>query len=184
MTVINNFLPKNIFEKLQKHCNETPFQIVQIGDKEFSVLNVPDYLFDLIKIDNHEIVLAFIRSAYSGFDNENRIHADNIINGSKIDLASVLYINETNGVTPNGTCFYSHVKHGKELKENVSEEEFNRLLTEDSNNDSKWIKEECVSAYPNRLLKYNAQFFHAKYPKEIMQGIRIVLVCFYKKTTN
>jgi hypothetical protein len=185
MTVINNFLPKIVFFDLQKFCKENKFEIIKLGDKEFSILQTPQELIPFFQIDGYELILTFIRSAYKGFDNDYRIHADNIMLGQKTALASVLYINEQLGTTPNGTCFYNHKTHGRELTEEVTNEEFDRLLLEDANNPSKWEKTDIVTSYPNRLLKYNSQAFHSKYPAEIIDGCRIVLVCFYaKKTIN
>jgi hypothetical protein len=184
MTVTNTFLPKQEFKELQQYCKENEFQIVTIGDKEFSVLDTPKSLLPLLQINGYELILTFIRNAYKGFDNEANIHADNIINGHKTALASVLYINEQLGTTPNGTCFYNHKTHGPELTEDVSNEEFDRLITEDANDETKWEKTDIVTSYPNRLLKYGAQTFHAKWPNEITEGCRIVLVCFYSKKNN
>lgn len=136
----------------------------------------------MLQVEGHEMILSFIRKAYKGFDNEIRIHADNIISGSKTSLAAVLYINDPDGVTPNGTSFWKHTDYGYQLPENISNEEFDRLITEDSNNLSKWSKTDFISAIPNRLLLYNSNYFHSKYPAEIEAGERIVAVAFYKKT--
>ncbi|WP_395073835.1 hypothetical protein [Flavobacterium sp.] len=181
MTVTNNFLTEKVFKELQEYCKENEFKIVKVGDKEFSVLDTPESVIKFFKIDGYELILSFIRNAFEGFDNKSRIHADNIINGHKVSLASVLYINEQLGTTPNGTCFYKHHIHGLELTSSVTNEEFDRLLTEDANDERKWEKTDVVRSYPNRLLKYNAQLFHGKFPNEITHGERIVLVCFYTK---
>lgn len=181
MTVINNFLPKQAFKDLQEYCAANEFQIVKAAEREFSVLDTPKYLLEFFKIPGYELVLTFIRSAYPGFDTDINIHADNIVNGHKIAKASVLYINEQLGTTKNGTCFYNHKTHGPELTALVSNEEFDRLLTEDANDETKWEKTDVVTSYPNRLLKYNSQLFHSKIPNEITEGIRIILVCFYVK---
>ena len=94
---------------------------------------------------------------------------------------SVLYINDPKGVSENGTAFYSHHIHGNSLSDNAKEEEYNRLILEDSNNESKWKLTDFVESKPNRLLSYNSSLFHSKYPKQIKTGTRIVLVAFYKK---
>src|SRR5690606_14328916 len=117
---------------------------------------------------------------HRNFDTDFRIHADGIIMNEKTDLASVLYISESN--TPNGTAFWQHHKHGKSLPADVTEQEFNRLLTEDSNDLSKWKQIGFVQNVPNRLLTYNANHFHSKFPSLIDSGERIVLVTFYKKS--
>ena len=178
--VIDDFLPKETFKKLQKYC-EGKFTIVNAGDKQFSVLPLPEFITQFLEIDGYVRIFSFIRSAYKDFDNEYRIHADNIILGEKVSVASVLYINNSEGVTKNGTAFYEHYLHGKELSECVSNEEFNRLLLEDSNDLSKWKITDYIESKPNRLLKYNANKFHSKLPKSIEIGTRIVLASFYKK---
>lgn len=178
--VNDNFLPKDVFAYLQEYCQQ-PFQIMKVGDKEFSVLQTPMELLPYSQVPDHEMILTFIRSAYNGFDEEPRIHADNIINGEKTALASVIYINNTQNVTPNGTCFYEHSKYGPELPNNVTNEEFDELITKDSNDLSKWNRIGAIDAKPNRRLLYNSNCFHAKFPAKIEQGTRIVLVCFYKK---
>ena len=95
-------------------------------------------------------------------------------------LSSVLYINDEEDVTPNGTAFYKHHKYGYELPE-VSEQEFNRMILEDAKDPSKWTKTDTISAKPNRFLLYQANYFHSKFPAHIVQGERQVLVTFYKK---
>jgi len=180
--ITNNFLPSNIFNWLQTYTAVNQFEIIKAGDKEFCTLPTPKDLLDQLQIPGHEIILTFIRKAYPGFDNTWRIHADNLIQGHKAALASVLYININEGVTPNGTAFWSHPLYGERLPDDVSPQEFDRLLTEESNNVDLWEKGAFVPAQPNRLLVYDAQRFHSKFPNEITKGERTVLVTFYKKT--
>jgi hypothetical protein len=155
-----------------------------MGDKVFSVLETPRSLLDFFKIDGLELILTFVRSANKDQDTKLNVHADNIIAGKKAALASVLYINDEEEVTPNGTMFWKHHHHGHELDTNVTDEEFNRLITEDSNNYKKWEQKDMVYALPNRRLLYNAQLFHSKFPTVIKKGKRKVLVCFYAEKTN
>jgi len=180
INVVDNFIPKKEFKELQEYCNNSEFNIVGKDKDLFSVIEIPDFVKEYFYINGLEISLMFIRRAYSGFDNDLRIHADNIVQGSKTSYASVLYINETEGVTDNGTCFYEHKIHGVKLTEECTNEEFDRLLNEDSNDISKWKKLDYVSSRPNRLLTYDSNYFHSKFPKNIDEGIRIVLVVFYK----
>jgi len=179
INVIDNFLSEEEFKMLRDHCNDSEFKIVDAGDKKFSVINTPRFLFDRLNLDGYDIVMSFIRSAYKGFDDELRIHADNIINNEKTSLASVLYISDEN-ITPNGTCFYKHEKYGMKLPDDCSNEEFNDLIVNDSNDETKWEKRDVVCSVPNRLLTYDSNYFHSKFPNEISDGTRIVLVCFYK----
>jgi len=177
--ITDSFLPENAFLDLQDYCRENKFEIVSLGEKPFSVLQTPKYLYEFLQIPDHVLVLTFIRSANADFDNELRIHADNIINGHKTVGASVLYINDRSEVSENGTAFWLHEKHGQSLPADVSNEEFDRLLKEDANDESKWTKTDYVSAFPNRQLLYPSQYFHSKYPAKIEKGERMVLVCFY-----
>jgi len=181
MTVTDNFLPQQAFKDLQQHCRVNNFEIVKLGEKEFSVLETPNPLLEFFKIPGHQLVLTFIRSAKNDFDTDLRIHADNIINGHKTALASVLYINEKGEVPPNGTMFWIHKTHGDQLDKSVSNEEFDRLITEDSNDLSKWEESDIIYAKPNRQLLYNSNYFHSKWPAKIEKGERKVLVCFYSK---
>lgn len=179
--IIDNFLPENTFNRLQYYCESNKFDIITAGDKQFSVIDIPENIYPYLEIEGYKRVFSFIRSAYNGFDEEARIHADNIIMGERVSLASVLYINSPEGVTENGTSFFKHHLHGKELSECISEEEYNRMILEDSNNLDKWVQTDCIESKPNRLLKYNSQFFHSKSPDRIEKGVRIVLASFYKK---
>lgn len=182
--VIDNFLPKETFKELQDYCYNNEFNIVKAGEKEFSVLNIPDSMTDHFKFKGLSPVLGFIRNAYDGFDEDIRIHADNIINGEKTSVACVFYINKSEGVTENGTCFYEHKDYGIKLPENCSDEEFDSLIVNDSNDESKWKRLDYISSRPNRLLMYDSNYFHSKYPKKIEDGMRIVLVCFYKVSSD
>lgn len=179
--VKDNFLPKKIFKGLQDFCLTEEFKIFDSGDKQFSVLMVPNNIVPFLQKEGHKIILSFIRRAWKDFDTDLRAHCDGIIAGHQTSLASVLYINKEEGITPNGTCFYSHEIHGESFPENESEDEFNRLLLEDSNSPEKWIKLSEVFAKPNRFLTYEASHFHGKFPRKIEKGERQVLVTFYRK---
>jgi hypothetical protein len=181
MTIIDDFLPKNVFKELQDYCKENEFKIVQAGEKQFSTLEIPENIYPYLELEGHEIIFAFIRNAYKEFDNTERIHSDGIIMGKQTNKACVLYINNSHGVTKNGTKFYSHKVHGNFLPDHTSEEEFNRLLTEDAGDPRKWKETHFVKSKPNRMLIYNSRYFHGKYPAKIKDGTRIVLVTFYSK---
>jgi len=177
----DNFLPEEDFYQLQWYCDKEEFKAVKSGEKEFSVIDVPEVLNQALQIEGYTMIFSFIRRAYKGFDNDLRVHADNIINGSKTSLAAVLYINHPFGVTENGTAFYEHHKYGRELPKDISDQEFDRLLTDDSNDHTKWTMKSFISSEPNRLLIYNSNYFHAKWPAEIEDGTRIVLAAFYQE---
>lgn len=183
VSIIDNFLTEEDFKMLQSYCKFEKFEIYSVGDKEFLVLPTPESLIEKVALPNHDIVLSFIRKAHAEFDTDWRIHADNIINGYKTNYASVLYIDFEDNLKT-GTAFWEHNTHGKKLKKNVSEQEFNRLITEDANDLSKWEKTNFVEAKKNRFLVYDSNLFHSKYPNVIEKGERIVLVTFYKKSKH
>ena len=181
ITVNDNFLPRKAFEDLQEYCYTNEFQKITAGDKEFLVLDTPRSILEFLRLEGFNLVLTFVRKAHKDFDTNWRIHADNIINGYKTEIASVLYVNNPEGVSDNGTAFWVHDKHGQQLPKDVSEKEFNRLITEDANEPTKWRMDSIVGNIPNRQLTYNSNYFHSKYPNTIEEGERIVLVCFYEK---
>lgn len=180
----DNFLPDDVFLRLQNYCSENEFQEIVAGDKAFSVLEVPDYISPYLEREGYSIILSFIRRAWKEFDFSPRIHADGIIQGKKADLASVLYVNAKDGVSPNGTSFFQHIELGDRLPKDASEELFNHLILNESNDLSKWELRETVNAEPNRLLVYDSRLFHAKTPAVIDRGTRVVLVSFYQANTN
>lgn len=181
MNVTDNFLQEKAFKDLQDFTLSNQFETISYGEKQFSVLQTPNEFLPFLNLKGYELVLTFIRSAYNGFDEDTNIHADGIINGHKIDKAAVLYINEREGVTLNGTCFYTHQKHGRELPFDISYEEYDRLLKEDSSNKDVWEMTDSITSFPNRFLSYNSNYFHSKVPAQIKKGTRITLVAFYKK---
>jgi hypothetical protein len=175
----DNFLPKEVFQQLKEYCIDKEFQQIKIGEKEFLILDTPIFVYGHLLIDGYEIILSFIRKAHKDFDRDWRIHADNIINGSKSNIASVLYIDSSDSY--NGTAFWKHHQYGDSLPENITNEEFDSLLVNDANNLEKWKLTCIIPNYENRMLQYNSNNFHSKYPNIIKQGERIVLVTFYKK---
>lgn len=180
--VFDNFLEKELFETLQEHCETSEFKITKVGEKEFCVLDTPPTLLKYLSIPGQEIILSFIRKAYPGFDEDYRIHCDGTIAGKQTTLASVLYINKPEGVTKNGTCFWKHEIHGDKLVD-YDNQEFDRLLIEDANDLSKWEQTDKIYSKPNRLLVYEANYFHSKFPAKIEEGARCVLVTFYGNPT-
>ena len=177
----DNFLPDETFRELQNYCLEKDFETVVVGGKEFSVLETPDNIIPFLKQPGHKITLTFIRQANELIDTKLNIHADGIIQGQISSLASVLYINDSQGVTENGTAFWEHEKHGYKLPSDCSIQEFNRLLTEDANDIEKWEQLGFYRSKQNRLLTYPSNYFHSKWPQKIESGRRVICVSFYKK---
>lgn len=179
--VKDNFLPENIFNKLHNYAKESKYKIIQAGDKGFLTIPTPKYILPYIQIEDHSVLLSFIRKAHKDYDTDLRIHADNIIFNKKTVLASVLYINKDDEcITKNGTAFYKHIDYGYKLNQD-NENVFNFILKNHSNNRSFWEETDFISSKENRLLMYNSDYFHSKYPAKIEKGERIVLVNFYTK---
>ena len=179
----DNFLPSNLISILDK--DETEFQEIKTPGKSFWVKFPTDDFIELVcdkisKIENVVIepILGFFREAKQGQDTDWRIHNDSIIEGQQPDRAVVLYISEEQEEGLNGTAFWEHWVHGEKF-ENVSIEEQNRLLMEDSNDLDKWILKSVIGHKQNRLISYPCNYFHSKYPNEFLES-RKVFVMFYK----
>ena len=181
ISVVDNFLPEKEFIELQEYCNTNEFQIISPPGITLSVLEIPGHLYKYLEVDGYEIILSLIRSAYKGFNDNMNIHADNIIQESKTSIATVLYINDEEGVTDNGTAFWKHNTYGYSIPLDCSPEDFNNMIDVDAKDLSKWVMKDYISSRPNRILMYDADYFHSKYPAEITDGIRKILVTFYKK---
>jgi len=172
---------------LIKHVNNDKeiFQEIKTPGKSFWVKRPSENFTKLVcekisKIENCVIepILSFFREAKEGQDNDWRIHNDSIIEGKQPDRAAVLYISENNYCDLNGTAFWEHYKHGEKL-EDITQEEFDKLLIEDSNDKDKWILKSVIGHKQNRLLSYPCNYFHSKYPNEFLNS-RKVFVMFYK----
>jgi hypothetical protein len=90
----------------------------------------------------------------------------------------VLFISEDGYGDLNGTAFWEHYKHGEKFN-NISPEEYNRLLIEDSNDRDKWLLKSVIGHKQNRVLSYPCNYFHSKYPNAFVNS-RKVFVMFYK----
>lgn len=179
----DDFLPKDMIKQFDSDL--TIFNKIDMPGKSFWV-NIPSDDFIRIvcdklgEIENCYVkpILGFFREAKEGQDNDWRIHNDSIIEGQQPDRAIVLYVSENNYCDLNGTAFWEHHKHGEKF-DNISPEEYNRLLIEDSNDKDKWILKSVIGHKQNRLLSYPCNYFHSKYPNEFLNS-RKVFVMFYK----
>jgi len=179
----DNFLPSNLIEYFEN--DESVFKEVKTPGKSFWVKHLPQDFIEALcdklsiiegcKVNN---ILAFIRQAKDGQDVDWRIHNDSIIENQKPDRAAVLFLTKDNEEGLNGTAFWSHKEYGDTHTGNGSEE-FNKLLTEDSNDLSKWDLKTIIGHKQNRLISYPCEYFHSKYPNEFKNS-REVIVMFYK----
>jgi|TARA_R110002124_G_scaffold74510_1_gene200073 hypothetical protein len=180
----DNFLDKELFKLLNKTLNN--FTKVEMPGKNFWVKE-PDK--DLVKyittklsiIENNDIenILCFFREAKQDQDNTWRIHNDSIISNQKPDRALVLYMSDNKSKSLNGTAFWEHKKYGDTFPNNKSSKEFNKMLSEDAEDLSKWNLKSIIGHKPNRLISYPCEYFHSKYPNEFIDS-RVVFVMFYK----
>ena len=182
--VKDDFLDKGLFEFISKDLKK--FKEVQTPGKKFWVIEPSkpfvDYItqrISLIESTKVENVLSFFRQAKKGQDNDWRIHNDSLIEGIKPDRAIVFYISENKTKELNGTAFWRHKKYGDSFKDSFNLKEFNRLISEESNNLDKWELSSVVGHKKNRLLSYPCDYFHSKYPKEFKES-RVIFVMFYK----
>ena len=180
--VKDNFLPSNVFQSLLGYSNN--FKEVKTPGKSFWVKELPGDLtkhitdkLELIEGKKIKNILSFLREAKETQDTDWRIHNDSIIEGEQPDRAIVLYV-KSNEAKLNGTAFWKH----KDYKFNYtksSNEEFNRMLTEDSNDVTKLKLNSVIGHRDNRLLSYPSEYFHSKYPNKF-KNQRVVLIMFYK----
>ena len=178
----DDFLPNNLYKELVTYCDK--FEEVKYPDKSFWVKKLPSELTHYIersleKIEGKDIksILCFAREAKQSQDNDWRIHNDTIIEGQQPDRAIVLFVKASEDKL-HGTAFWEHENYGHTYTESNSEE-FNRMLTEDAEDKSKWKLNSIVGYKDNRLLSYPCNYFHSKYPNEYTNQ-RIVVVMFYK----
>ena len=182
----DDFLPDIILNKIEEYL--VNFREVNVGDKKFWVMDAEEpfvkwvlgYIGNIEGV-NIENVLSFFRIATDKVDNTWRIHNDSIINGQQPDRALVLYLSDTELSCMHGTAFWEHKEHGdKLLKEKLTNEEFDRLLKEDSEDLTKWNLKTIIGYKKNRLLSYPCNYFHSKYPNMAWESGRKVFVMFYK----
>ena len=178
----DNFLPENVFHSLVNYSHD--FEEVKTPGKSFFVKEIPGDLTKYITnkleaIEGKKIknILSFLREAKEKQDDDWRIHNDSIIEGEQPDRAIVLYVKSSEAEL-NGTAFWEH----KDYKFNYiksNNEEFDRMLTEDSNDTTKWKLNSVIGHRDNRLLSYPSEYFHSKYPNKF-KNQRVVLIMFYK----
>ena len=179
----DNFLEPDLLETILKDKRE--YLEVETPGKSFWVKEPSnifvDYMVAKISYIEHveaENILCFFRQAKLDKDNEWRVHNDSIIEGQKPERALVLFLSEDNHKGLNGTALWSHKTHGDTYK-GSTEDDFNKLLINDSNDISKWDLKTVIGHKQNRLVSYPCEYFHSKYPN-VFEDSREVLVMFYK----
>ena len=179
----DNFLDTELLNTILKDLNN--FEEFKTVNKSFWIKrSSPEFInyistrLEIFENKDIEPILGFFREAKLNQDNTWRIHNDSIINNEQPDRAIVLYLSDNKLSKLNGTAFWEHKDYGDTYKHNKVEE-FNRMLTEDSEDINKWILRSVIGHKQNRLISYPCNYFHSKYPNEFVDS-RKVFVMFYK----
>jgi len=185
--VVDDFLGKDYHETYYKRLINAENTEVVLGEKSFYVQHADESFVEVVceeisKIENKPIkpILAFFRCATDKLDNDWRIHSDYIIEGQKPDRACVLYMSESPLEGLNGTALWEHHKYGSKMPDDATPEEFDRMITEDSEDLSKWKLKTVIGNEVNRLVSYPSNYFHSKYPSTSWVEGRYIFVMFYK----
>lgn len=180
----DNFIDDNLIEEVLS--DDSDFKKVDAPGKSFWVklpstrfLNEVKSKIEELEQKEIDVVFSFFREAKEGQDDELRIHNDSIINEQQPDRAGVLYMSENELCHINGTAFWKHKEYGETFSNSDNPEEFNSLLTRDSNDISKWELKSIIGHKRNRFLSYPCNYFHSKFPDKFDKS-RIVFVIFYK----
>lgn len=187
INVIDNFFDEPVYQEIYKELIENEFVEVDTGSKSFWIQNsnheLDQFIIDKISAlegVQRKNILSFFRVATDEVDTDWRIHSDAVINGERPERALVLYLSPSSMQGLHGTAFWKHKELGYCLPEDVSFEEYDRVLESDSNNLEKWDLHSVIGYKVNRAVCYPGNYFHSKYPNIGWEEGRIVYVMFYK----
>mgnify|MGYP003671009725 FL=1 len=185
--VLDNFIDKELFKIATSYLEKGTWIDHKVGEKHFYTQEsnnaFDDYVLSkLSSFEGKELknILSFFRMSNDELDTNWRIHADAKIKGEQPDRALVLYMSPRELEEIHGTAFYEHDIYGKELPMDISNKEFDLLLTEDSEMLEKWRLTSVVGYEQNRVVSYPSNYFHSKYPNKSWKEGREVFVMFYK----
>ncbi len=185
--IIDDFVEKNLFKLANQYLDENKFNKVVVGEKDFYIQDsnkdFDEYIatkLSIIEGKKIENILSFFRVATDEIDVTWRIHSDLNINGQKPDRAIVLYLSPREKEELHGTALWEHYIYGRELPEDISDEEYDRMIKMDADELEKWRLSTVVGYEENRLVSYPSSYFHSKYPNISWEEGRKVFVMFYK----
>ena len=189
--VVDNFIEQYLFDSIQKKLNSDEYSEVKTPGHSFWVQPATDQIIKYIisKLEEKENqklenILAFFRVSNEDVDTNWRIHSDLTIEGQKPDRALVLYISPKKIKELHGTALWEHNVYGKSLPDNVTGEEFDRMISKESENLDMWNLSSVLGYEENRAISYPANYFHSKYPNKSWKQGRQVFVMFYKIKLN
>ena len=185
--LVDNFMEQYLFKGLQQKLSNNAYNEVKTTNKSFWVQPATDQIIKYIigKLEEKENqklenIFAFFRVSNEEIDTDWRIHSDLIIEGQKPDRALVLYISPKTKNDLHGTALWEHKTYGKSLPNTVTDEEYDRLITKESENLEMWTLSSVLGYEENRAISYPANYFHSKYPNKSWKEGRQVFVMFYK----
>lgn len=182
----DNFLSEEVYNETYSKLLSKEFSELKLGDDSFWVQESdPDFdkmvleKISAIESVERKSLLSFFRVATDTCDTDWRIHADSKIGEIRPERALVLYISPSTMEGIHGTAFWKHKKLGYRIPDDISNEEFDRMLTEEANALENWDISSIVGYVPNRLVTYPSVYFHSKFPNIGWEGGRMVYVMFY-----
>ena len=184
---IDDFLPSYILDETIKDLSykdyeefKTPGKSFYVQEASHSFLNHVCGSLSALEGNIVSPILGFFRVSNDVLDTNWRIHSDLNVEGQKPDRALVLYISPRKIDDLHGTALWEHKKYGKSLPNNVTNEEFDRVIIKESENLDVWTLNSVIGYNQNRAISYPANYFHSKYPNKSWKSGREVFVMFYK----
>lgn len=185
--VIDNFVDQELFNISKEYLDKGEWVDHKAGDKSFyvqrSLESFNDYILNKLSIKEGKPlrnILSFFRMSNNKLDTSWRIHADSKINGEEPDRAIVLCMSPRELEELHGTAFWEHDVYGSTIPKDFTNEQFDKMITEDSEQIEKWRLASVVGYEQNRLISYPSNYFHSKYPNKSWKEGREIFVMFYK----
>jgi len=186
MIVIDDFLPTQEFDELQRYARSAVFaDVVNEADSVTYPLicaEIPDDLkFSIYFALTKSFALpktptVFMRRSPSGVHCPHKVHSDLSMGTHSL----MLYLNQEEDCD-GGTSFLSHRQTG--IAYNPEDQISTSIIVNDQNNDDAWQVREMVEMRPNRAVIFDAARLHRSEPiggfGDSPDNIRVVLTCFF-----
>lgn len=182
MYSVDDFLERDVFESLRERAiNATYVDWTSPIDgevyKHVAMDDMPELKEAMLKLhDGLEWVGSTFRVNYEGELPNRYIHSD----VGYADIAVVFYLN---ALQESGTATWRHI-----ATDSISTRNSIVIPEEDFNNPDKWVMTDMRAAKQNRVVAYDAQLYHSRYPFEGYGSTpangRLVAVMFAKLRSN